>query len=110
MLGTNISENLRMLGEEMVGEDRAGGSGIVAGKDEELDLSHCEVFEISVDASGFRIFIEVGLQRKINHGFVPVFCFALNGAITTVDFAGKIAIHPMSVVHVNKWTKDIHIF
>ena len=39
-----------MLAEEMVGEDSTGRSSVVAGEDEELDLSRREVFEIGVHA------------------------------------------------------------
>ena len=51
VLGTDLGEDLGMLGEEMVGEDGTGRRSVVAGEDEKLDLSYCEIFEIGVDAS-----------------------------------------------------------
>lgn len=41
-----------MLSEEMKREDGTCGRGIVACKDEQLDLGHDKFFECGIDASG----------------------------------------------------------
>ena len=98
-----------MLGEKMVGEDGTGRGSIMAGEDEELDLSHREVFKIRVDAGSRWILLKVGFQGKINHRFVSIIRDFLNGALTLVEFAGKIAIHRACVVHVNEWAKYVDV-
>ena len=46
----------------MVVEDSTGRSGVMAGEDKGLDLSHCKVSEIHIKAFGGRVDLEVGFQ------------------------------------------------
>ena len=49
MFGANLGEDLRMLREEMVGTNSAGGSSIVPSEDEELNLCHRKISEVAID-------------------------------------------------------------
>lgn len=110
VLGADFGENVRMLGEEMIGEDGTRRSGIVTCEDEELDLGHGKVFERGVDACSRRVLGQVGFQRKIDDGLIFIVCFAMNDAVTAVEFPGKVAIHSIFIVRVDKWPKDVDIF
>ena len=110
MFNTDFGKNAGMLAEEMVGEDSTCRCSIVASEDDELDLSHCEVLEIGVDACSRQVLLEVGIQGEITHGFVSVTFVSLNDAVTIVEFAGEMAIHSTRVVHVNQGTTDIDVF
>ena len=110
MFNTDLGKNTGTPAEEMVGEDSTCRCSIVASEDEELDLSHCEVLEIGVDACSRRVLLEVGMQGEITHGYVSITFVSLNDAVTIVEFAGEIAIHSTRVVYVNKGTIDIDVF
>jgi hypothetical protein len=110
VLGTDSGENIRVLGEEVVGENGTRRGGIVTCEDEELDLSHGEVFERGVDACSGGVLGEVGFQSEVNNGFVLLVRFALNGTVSAVELAGKVTIHSAFVVDVNERPENVDIF
>jgi hypothetical protein len=110
MLGASFRENIRVLGEEMVGENGTRGGGIVTCENKELYLSHGEFFERRVDACSGGILGEVGFRSEVNDGLVLIVWFALNGAVTTVEFVGEVTIHSAFVVCMDKWPEDVDMF
>ncbi len=110
VLGADFGENVRMLGEEMIGENGTRRCCIVTCENKELDLRHSKVFERGVDACSRGVLGQVGFQSEINDGLVLIVCFAMNDAVTAVEFPGKVAIHSMFIVRVDKWPEDVDIF
>ena len=110
VLGADSGENIRVLGEEVVGENGTRRGGIVTCEDEELDLSHGEVFERGIDACRGGVLGEVRFQSEVDDGFVLLVLFTLNDTVTAVKLAGKVTIHSAFVVDVHKWPENVDIF